>query len=516
MNWLRKLMVNPYLQVMPLTPEDQLELDPTGKAREFINKVTSVEKNCPTPQSPDTRRYTIEQWFAWLDEWRQRQFTDRHRPLWEFDAEMRMKCGRQGGIPPFSDILPSIEEMYERAHFPRKFHYTVIGFRYICSRVQDAVSKYGVPQPSPITYLSTNASLPSMGKKGSYRAETESLAPYRHLFPDLVGTRFQFMKPRLIHQDAVGNVRQVEEYLSRVRKWLTQYLPDLFGCWINPNSARGYAPQITDAVQRQDINLEGDYHHMDAGYGRACGDLVLPIYELLLAPAEFRQLSYYMDELWTQPMYFGSVLLLGEHDLFSGVGPTQDFETIFSAALHCGADIATGSKSVLKLFIGDDSLITWGRRDLSRARDARDIIHEESAATGCIMHPEKTRFNTGDIRFCKRVWYPAAPKIWRDGVQFAPGAYSPSRTMTTIVCPERSVKPQYLISAQLQRCDNLLGTPGWHSFVEVIYSRVTWELPTPEYFEWGVELDWWDRVYGERWSPLSSPTYSWLAQRPTK
>lgn len=514
-NWRVKLLRDPYIQITPLTPDDQLELDPSGRAYEFMEKICSSDGSQVTPQSPDTVRYgSPERWLAWHDEFCSLNYTDRHAPLWKFNQECRAKWGYQGGIPSFANILPVITEMYSRAHEPRSFDATIVGLRYIISLIDDAVAKFGVPQPCVVDRYRTNAALPTMGKKGDYCAETVWMSEYRHVVPDLIGTRFQFQKSRLINQDSINNVRYVEELLARVRNWLRKYLPAVFGSWVNPNSPGGINQLITDSIDHNDVNIEGDYEHMDAGYGRACAQLILPVYERLLDPGEFNQLASYVSEVWTQPIYFGSFMLTGEHDLLSGIPITQDFETIFSAALHLGCDIVLGGKRRISLFIGDDSLLTYPRKYARLALEVRDLIHEESKRTGCYMHPDKTRFDTGDIRYCKRVYYPGAPRCWRNGSYIMPGAYPPVRTLNTIVLPERSVKPTQLVSAQLQRCDNLYGTPSWHSFVDGLYSRTRWDLPDPDYFsDTNVMIDWWDRVYGERWTPLSSVTYLYLTKR---
>lgn len=512
-NWRIKLLHNPYVEFVPLTSDDQLELDPTGKAREFLQKLTSSDGSRRTPQSPDTLRYAPEKWLAWHDEFVMLNRTDRHHPLWDFNDECRAKWGGQGGTPSFSAIYDSLVEMFERAHHPRSFDVTIVGLRYLMSRILDAVEHYGVPQPVNVTRYRTNAALPTMGKKSDYHSETISMSPHRHVAPDLLGTRFQFQKSRMINQDAIGNVRLVEEFLARVRQWLRKYLPDIFGSWLNPVCVGGVAERITEAVDRGDINIEGDYHHMDAGFGRQCGELILPIFEVLLDPGEFQILAAYCEEVWKQPIYFGDFLLCGEHDLLSGVPITQDFETYFSAALHLGADCIVGQKRRVSLFIGDDSLLTYPRRYEREAEDVVTLIHEESARTGCIMHPDKTRFNTGDMRYCKRVYYAGGPRVQVEGRSLLLGAYPPIRTLNTIVLPERSVVPSQLVSAQLSRMDNLFGTPCWHQFVDGVYKRVSWDLPPLETLESDVYVDWWDRVYGERWSPLSSRTYKYLASR---
>nr|QXV86696.1 MAG: RNA-dependent RNA-polymerase [Picobirnavirus sp.] len=501
-----------FCEVAPLSEHRRLELDPTGKASVFVaNLIRADDITNMTPPSPDLRHVD---WVSTYQSFRMAHYTERHSLYWQFADEFVTKMGPQGGRVPMHLILQSLEESYTRAHSRRKFDAINYGHKILLASIKEMINRVGVPSPVPVRYLHTNAALPTMGKKDSFLANTIGMSNWRHVQTDLVGTRYQFQKPRTIHQDAISNVRYVEEYLARVRQWLVRYFPQWFGGWQNYRVS--IAPAITDAIARGDINYEGDYYHMDEGFGRLLAKkFILPIFELLLDPAEFLHFSSYVEEMWEQPIFMGTFCLCGEHNLLSGVGPTQDFETYYSLQLHLGCEFVSGAKATAVAIIGDDSLALFRKKDRRAALAYKDAIEREASLNGMRFNLEKCRFDTPDYRFCKRIYYPGAPTHWVAGRAVQLGGYPYTRTMNTMALPERSTKPSLLVAAQLSRMDNALGSPNWAQFVDLMYKHSDWKVNEAAYADLQelADLDWWYRVYGERWDPQSSPSYRYLTSR---
>lgn len=498
------------LIMQPLSSCSQDRIDPTGKAREFINKLIATDGVCHHTAPAPEFHLSVDAALELYQQFRSKNYTAKHACFWEYDSTFDKKFGRQGGTVGIALVLDSLAESYARAQFARSFNVLRYGHEIFLQEVKAMVDKVGVPQPIIVKKLDTNASLPTMGKKGHFLPETIGAAQWRHVQPDLVGTRFQFQKARTIHQVSVLDVNAVAEYLARVRKWLTTYFPQWFSAWKNPRLIT--EPRITNALNRHCINYEGDYEHMDEGFGRQIAEeFILPLFEVLLDPGEFMHFAAYVSEMWTQPIFMGSFLLTGEHDLLSGVGPTQDFETYYGVQLHLGAEFVSGAKSEFYAAIGDDSLALFPRRQGREALAYKQAIEEEAARNGMRFNLEKCRYDTVDYRFCKRQWYPGAPTYWGSSGQVQRGAYPLIRTYNTIMFPERTCHPSAHVPAQLSRCDNAFGSPAWPQFVDLLYGRARWNLDVSAFdMDELSKVDWWYRVYGERWDPTSSITYRYL------
>nr|QXV86694.1 MAG: RNA-dependent RNA-polymerase [Picobirnavirus sp.] len=499
-----------YITVVPLWPDKQLELDPTGKATQFVTRLIAADEiTNMTPKSPD---------FSSSIDWREvylhfkgKNYTDKHSYYWEFSDSFLAKMDRQGGTVPMHLILDSLKESYTRAHFKRRFDVLNYGKKILLGMIDSRIQRVGLPQRVDYSNCEKNSALPVMSKKTHYLAETVGMGPWRHVWPDLVGTRYQFQKPRTIHQDSVNNINIVAEYLKRVRGWMVREFPELFNGWTNYRGTT--SRELTLGISRGDINYEGDFEHMDEGFGKPIAiKFLLPIFERLLDPGEFLHFAAYVEEMWTQPIFMGSFCLCGEHDLLSGVGPTQDFETYYGVMLHLGANFVSGGKARSYSGIGDDSIALFPKKCLGNARAYKEAIESEAALNGMRFNLEKCRFNTPDYRFCKRIWYPGAPTTWINGECRQIGGYPYTRVMTAMAMPERSTAPRNLVAAQMSRLDNSYGSPSWAQFCDLMYKLSNWDLYTVDdaNLEELAQSDWWYRVYGERWDPQSSVSYRYL------
>lgn len=436
-----------------LTAHEQAELDPTGQAFDAAQKLLSRTETIYNTPSPNWNRDRV------LDKYERVLST---APLWyqEYEHENARKLKPQGGRPAWSEIEPGILESFTRGHRPR---FTLLrnARTYLLRLIEQRVALYGYPQDVPHAYVTgTNAGIPTMSKKGTYFAETVGMSPYRHLLPAILGTRVQFGKARVIYQDSVCNVKYVNAVLAKVRYWLRTYIPEYFGAWTNPHYT--IYPWMTEALDMNYVSVEGDYEHMDQGFSRPVAEFLLPVYELLLDPGEFRLISQYVMEVFQQPIYLGRYITVSEHNLLSGINPTNDWETIFSVINYLAAAQNSGIYPKRIVAIGDDASAIFACKYRNYLHEYYDALSMQSSDALMRLNHDKCRVGQPGIKFCKRYWHPGTPRI--NGV--APGAYSGYRTIWNTVWPERSADSwQHELVSSIQRLDNLVGAPTYASTV---------------------------------------------------
>jgi hypothetical protein len=442
----------------------------------------------------------------------------RHEPYFEYVQEALKVFGPQGGTFPLNLMMESLERNYRNAE--RSISITgllAVGREFLLRCIYQTRERVGVPQSVPITKYATNAALPTGLKKGSFLAESEgNSGPWRHVWPDLLGQRHMRGKPRVIHQDSILNVRYVEGYLTKVRYWLRKYLPQYFGSWLNPQEF--VRPTITRTLNGKFYSIETDYEKMDEHFSLAVAlEMVLPVYEALLDEGEYLRFAAYIEESFNQPVYMGDYMLTGLHNLFSGQGITNDFETIFSVELALGGLLEGGCSPRHSHIIanGDDiALLIENTKQHSTTIDPQKIMDsmvKASEEAGLAMSQTKCRLSDSEVRFCRHVYYPTGRRN-PEGIIY--GAYPSVYALNNIVQPERPSKTAGLCAiADLSRLDNVIGSPDYYPFCDLIKRFTTHAFTFSDQELDQAPVDWWERVYGERWSPESSPSYCYLTQK---
>lgn len=518
------------LEIVDLTSEQQDKYDPTRKGRQFLKGMEKEGDFTPTP--PEFRKFPKDVYLDWKAVRDKRlAYNSPHLPILRYEDELAVKCGPQGKRVALSALKDSLHELYRQV--PRSINPDILrrGVRYLLQRIRDRVQLH-VPQPiRGIGVTGTSAGLSTMLKKGQFYAETIAMTAWRHVKPDLIGQRYQRSSARLIHNDDVCNVRYIENLLSEVRFYLRREFPEYFGSWLPPY--KWVEPCMHAAVHSQYgfSSAEADYEKCDRYFSRDLAMELLPIYEAILTPGDYLHFASFIEELFEQPVFLGEEMWTGLHNLFSGQGITNDFETLYDVCQMLGVLLSLGVSPIglegpkprlISLSNGDDMTLIEiyrnpSQRDSRFSNDYLQAYAEAAASCNMIIHPDKSRISTEDIRFCRRVYYPALKSECVDGnILGVRGAYPSNFTLMSLYHPE-SHQPDATLRAIacLSRLDNLYGSPLWSPFVEYVLSRRTPSYPLPDQLEQAASdyTDWWYRVYNTRFDLRKSPTYSIILKR---
>jgi len=490
-----------------LTANDYQVLDPTGQGRSWIARLEACNELKPEPPSPLFRLRPEEMLdrYQTLMEKLSRNMDSRYL---EFNNGHVGNYMPQGGCVPWQTICSILSEYYEAENIRKRPIHPVIlrGRDFLIRQIRQKMSFVGGPQyVGGLGITGTHSGLPVFGTKGSFDAETVGAGTWIHLYPATPGTRYMRGKPRTIFMDACPNVRAIENYLSSVKKWLVTHFPQYFSTWTNPYRARNVI--ITEALRRRYSSVEGDYKGMDIRFRKQIAEEILfPIYEVLL-PDSFLSFAAHVEQMFSQPLFMGTTLWTGEHTLFSGQAPTNDFETLYSVCLLIGLLLEFRVPGFI-LALGDDlSLLV--KKEASR--DIFGAMISVSESTGLIMHPEGTKSRVRDeyVTFCREYFSLQNGKS-KDGIIL--GQYPSLLTLNSIVQPE---KPQHsvaaMVAADLQRMDNLRFNREFVPFLQFVRRYYEADLTRPAQ---ELPRDWWARLYGEDWNPSSSASFCFFANTP--
>lgn len=490
------------MEYIDLTPFDQEELDPTGKARAHLRQYNADRF---TPSSPYYRVNITEN----LDRWRNDQsHGGKHSFSDDYAKEMQSKVGPQGGTCKFEELQAILETYYDthdHCAIPRLLYR---GRDYFIRYIKGCIDRYGYPQIMYKRVDGASASLPSMAHKGEWLSEVYIGPYFRHPMANLPGIRKMRNSIRAIFMDPVRNVRYIEQELNAVKKWLVKYTPWFIG-WENP--ILRLKPQITQSVDRNKYFVEWDYKSMDKNmqFDNCVAELILPIYETLI-PGSYLSFASFVEELYQQPVYLGDRMLTGKHGTFSGQAITNDFETIYTVILALGAALEMGQLNDLSLVaaMGDDATLAFST--FKTAERAFNYAYEASNAIGMQIHPlgEKSAIRHSQTRFCRLSYYPGAVRN-ADGIIL--GSYPESLALNSIYNVEFSAPSEPIAAiADIQRLDTLHGNPHFTQVVQYVASKSTHKFAKalvndPAAIQYVSSRDWWFKVYGSKWSPDSSP-----------
>lgn len=492
-----------------LTPRQITILDPTGRAT--MHYAAMKEQRMASRGFTKLTTDDIPKFI------RSKAVGGRHSDYDQMNEEALLKVGPQGNVIAYDDLIDIVKLYYDIPVISKLKHPVLqAGRDYLLRLIKEDIELNGLPQyDHTIEYENTSGSLPTMSKKGTFEAETVGCAPWRHPIPTIAGQRHMRGSPRAIFMDPVANVRYIEGTIRTVKNYLRRVFPQFFSGWLNPNDA--ISPAATYFVDRQAAFIETDYVKMDRHFTRdIVTEYILPVYELLV-PETYISFASFVEELFEQPVYLGwNKLLTGLHTLFSGQVITNDFETIYTIELALGVLLKRGLlHKALILANGDDLSIglLHCKLDLAKALAAEMI--DISNQVGLIMHPvddPKTNIRVGKFAFCRKLYYPAGR---RNAMGHLIGAYPSAFAMNNIINPEYPcVTASQAAVADLQRLDGLTGSVDYTPVADYILKN-----STHKFCNFGVDdiayvntRDWWQKLYGERWSPESSPTYKYFAR----
>lgn len=501
--------------VIDLTDIDQLRLDPTGRARAFISSWWDAGEPVCQNVVLDTRLFNhagdyTKFWDSW---WKKLDSLKHSSPGYmAYNLSCKKYVGPQGLRFGSQYVIDYYLASYRNAKDRPSLKLVLLGRDFLMRKVRQLIDKYGYPQPCYAKRLTTAGGLPVAGHKSEFFTETIGVGNHLPTGVNLPGQRYMRLKPRTINQDATQNVRQLEDHLLSVRNWLKRYLPEYFGAWLD---ARQWIEPVISAHINDSYCVETDYEAMDQHYTPTIArETVYPIYELLL-PYEKQHFLMYVDSLWSQPTYLGSVLLTGEHTLLSGESITNDFETVTQVCQAIGATIASGldPNDMVTFHLGDDQLAMFRR--LRDAEAYRDNFVCEANDNLMLMQLQKCQLRKSCGMFCRRTYEIGGCRVYNPYSESFTliGAYPSTLTLNSIITPERGADSAgELACATYQRLDNLYGSPEYAMACQHVakFTRLTDLRITQADIDAYSTKDWWYRLYGEAWSPLSSRSFRFL------
>jgi len=494
-----------------LTPLEQEQMDPTGKARALIESQRHQRDTFATPVSA-FKRDAGEALSLYIE--KTKSLRSSHTTYWQFWDQQAKVFGPQGGSVPLDTLVDGLRPYYEQAQDSHAIHEILyLGRDYLLQLIKDVMAADDRPSRDVrAPKYDTFSALPACTHKGSFDAETLGFScGFRHMHPVMLGVRKMRGKVRNIFMDACPNVRYIEQELSAVKDWLRSHF-DMFDSWLNPIIS--LKPRITKGIDSGAWFIEGDYEAMDAHFSlKVALEIVLPIYELLYPECSL-SFAAAVTELFNQEVFLGDRVVTGLHNLFSGQVITSDFETIYTICLLLGSLIASDvHPSVASLYAnGDDSGIQLPSR-LSEALVRRIWENMETASnhSGLQLHPlgSKSGIYKGSFRYLRTVYYRGAR---RTSSGIIVGAYPTVLVLNNLVQPETPHSEESLeLAASLQRLDGAIGSPDYQNLLDFFRRYFTYSQPCAE--DLRAPLDWWERVYGERWNPASSPSFQRLYRR---
>lgn len=498
------------MRIEYLTPRQIKLLDPTGKA--------TAHYQAMKPRMQPSQGYTKLTTDDIPKFIRSIAIGGRHSDYDQMNEEALSKIGPQGNVISYEDLIDIVKLYYDLPIISNLKHRVLqAGRDYLLKLIKEDLELHGMPQyDQTVTFENTCASLPTMGRKGSFMAETVACSPWRHPLPTIAGQRHMRGSPRAIFMDPVANVRYIEGTIRTVKNYLRRVFPQFFSGWLNPYEA--ISPAATKFVDRQAAFIETDYVKMDRHFTLdIVNEYILPVYELLV-PETYISFASFVQELFEQPVYLGwGQLLTGLHTLFSGQVITNDFETIYTVMLALGL-ILTKRLSLSKCLIlanGDDLSIGLLNCDIDKARALAAELIDISNQLGLIMHAvddPKTNIRIGKFAFCRKLYYPAGR---RDTRGFLIGAYPSVFTLNNIINPEFPCRyPSQAAVADLQRLDGLIGSIDYYRVADQVlkYSTHKFSSFDVDDIAYVNSRDWWQKLYDERWSPESSSTFRYYAK----
>lgn len=508
------------IKVTYLTPEELELIDPTECAR---NMFRSLPRHCdmvghPSPYYKREVEWYLTRYYETI--LKNIRVVEKHRPYLQFVDEMTSKVVQQGGMITLDHMTDILSEYYELGNTRIKNNaWLVVARDYWIERFKRHLSLNGVPQDFPLRYGNTFSGLPGCEHKSDYRPRSMYDAEhFMHIFMNMPWFRHQ-AKWRTIFMDALSNYAYYMPSLQKCKEWMKREFPLEFDAWRNPNITM--KRRFTECVDRGDISIEGDFKGADIHFSwDLTQNIILPLYEVLLEPGEFLRFACATEEYFHQELFLGDCKWSGIHTLFSGIPPTNDFETVFDVVLQTAVLLKNGLMGEAELFQnGDDITIAlrskWGIRMAERlASDLREI----AADAGMEIHPfegenSKSRISTDSFRFLKTVYYHGGKRT-PDGVLV--GAYPTNLVLRNILMPEKvQLKAGLAACADLQRLDGATGSPDWSQVVDLLGSNTKHafaNITEEDVLAFNSAGDWWAKLYGEYWTPEVSPSYLHLLQ----
>lgn len=442
----------------------------------------------------------------------------KHLPLIEYEREMVKKAlTPQGGTVTWDRARGIFEKYYISADIQPTYRLVVEGRDALLRVIRQLVHEDGLPSINhDYCYASTAAAMPMGGHKSDFLTHvTGRGAQYTHAQIVLPNTRNQRGKIRGIFACSVLDNDDLQPVLTGVREWLKFHFPHMLAGWLNPTEY--LYPDITRAIDLNAWFLETDFNSMDQHFSwPIVRDIILPIYGELLPEWEFMPFAAKVEELFTAPLLAGSELWTGLHTLFSGIPPTNDFETLYDVCLYLGAHCHTRSSfdDFERNFkaVGDDVLYSGNEYVV---KSVYALVRHETRRNGVVLSEEKTRMQQGSCRFLRQVYYRNLPRYFNeDGQCYMRPAYPLVLAINNCIRPERchAYVPDELLAC-FTRLDIGAANFQFENIVQWLYGLIDKSRVNPQqvkvcdqHFTDMQMRDWWYKVYGTTYSLAESPS----------
>jgi len=426
----------------------------------------------------------------------------------EYDDAMWEKVGPQGGVPSREAISDALDAYYQSPQRSLDIPLDMLIARDAWVAAVDTIPSRLLDEFDDVVPRDSASGIPFMGHKDNefeccvaHQIAANSSKP----LPPLVGWRQQRNATRAIFIAPWSNVLKLQRAFTLLQNQLRSRFPE-FGSWARPDLS--VTPQITRAIRRGWVFFGGDFKKKDQNMTLAeVQILVYPILEKAWGVHAKRLLSF-IDDLYQVPTYLGQELHVGPHNAFSGETFVPPVETILGVIYGTALASKFQMHPYLNLALGDDSLLGW-KGTVEQAELVRATFVEWATRCGEVAHPEKQEVSHYP-RYLRRTYLNRGPVDEKGNLI---GAYPVSLTVNSIWNPEYPQESiAHRVIAILQVLDNLRGHPLWNALVAYVGRRLTnvdlgGVLHTPP------PVDWWSRLYGEKWDPVKSPSLTTILSK---
>lgn len=435
------------------------------------------------------------------------QLGKKYAPLMEFEHKAHIKWyGPQGGKPSIADAEALVDKYY--GYEPKRTQPAPDGIAYVIREIENSGALFPI-RPTTLdeawikAMKPTNSGVTHFGKRNDWKVIIDSINHVRKnpgvFKPLMLMTRFSKNKLRAIFNDDLANylieapfvtplyelLRNIEAYkMLQGRYEFTRYL------------AREQL--LTDNT----VSLMGDAEALDTTFTKEAVDAyVTPIMKHIFHETFHDDIDKFHEDLFTTQLVMPSgTIRQGKHSFFSGILPTNIYESIGISVGHydklINSTFPNGQSLITEatLFvIGDDIVILLNGKQSTRIAHQlkKDInlewihyngsIYEGKAwqamvleDMGFIANTLKQGISVGHADFCKRWFSPHLPSYHTVyGYEVNHSARSLMATINSINNPEygRNSGADELLRI-FGILDDAYGHPLWNNFVDMLFSQL--------------------------------------------
>lgn len=436
------------------------------------------------------------------------QLGNKYAPLMEFELKALDKWyGPQGGHPTVQQAINGVDKYYDN-HDKQVCKPAPDGINILITQIEQFMNRRKLRPYTDATAWeraskSTNSGATFFGKRNDpeiQMASEQLLTKTQSFQPLMVMTRYSKNSLRIIFNDDIIN------YIIEAKYVLPLY--DFFK--ENVNGAmmlKGRYSFTRHLSYKQLINhntivLEGDADKMDTTVTlQSIQTYVEPILFFMFPESMHRSIRKFHIDLFNTDLIMPDLTMRqGEHSLFSGILPTNIYETIIMLVIHydrlANSTYENGTSLIdeAELFaIGDDVLLLLnGKRAHSLSSKIRENpnyqwIHYNGSVyagdvwqanllrdSGLKANESKQRTAIGNAFFCKRWFSPLLPSYTNVyGAEIFHSSRSLIATTNSINNPEygRQTGADELLRI-FGILDDAFGHPRWQQYVDMVYSNI--------------------------------------------